>query len=92
MSVSRIRRNARLPGRLSQNDRIWSSNPRHFKSGCYERVTEITMAKGLALLNGDVLFHCLFKKSVPRKASLVDSIHFPVIAYVNSVYLIATHR
>jgi len=32
------------------------------------------------------------KKSVPRKAPLVDSIHFSVIAYVNSVYLIATHR
>src|ERR1700684_3489367 len=29
------------------------------------------------------------KKSVPRKTPLVDSIHFPVIAYVNSVYFIA---
>src|ERR1700744_5269558 len=62
MSVSRIRRNACLPGSLSQNARIWSSNTRHFKSGWYERVTEITMTKGLALLNGDVLFHCLFRE------------------------------
>ena len=32
------------------------------------------------------------KKSVPRKAPLVDSIHFAVIAYVNSVYFMAMHR
>jgi len=32
------------------------------------------------------------KKSVPRKAPLVDSIHFAVIAYVNSVYFMAINR
>jgi hypothetical protein len=41
----------------------------------------------------DTFFFIVYsKKSVPRKGLLVDSIHFPMLAYVNSVYLIATHR
>jgi len=87
MSVSRIRRNARLPGRLSQNYRIGSSNTRHFKSGCYERVAQIAMTKGLALLKGDVLFHCPFKEECTAERLIVDSIYFSVIAYVNGVHM-----
>jgi hypothetical protein len=50
------------------------------------------VTKGLAFLNGDVLFHCLFKKSVSRRGMLVDSIHFSVVAYVDDVYFIAIPR
>jgi len=39
-----------------------------------------------------VFFIVYSKKSVPRKWLLVDSIHFSVIVYVNSVYLIAMLR
>ena len=89
--VSRIRRDTRLPGRLSQNDCIGSSKPRHLKPSCYERVAQIAMTKGLAFLNGDGLFHCLFKKSVTRRRMIVDSIHFAVVTFVDGVYFIAIH-
>ena len=87
MSVSRIRRNARLPGRLSQNDCIGSSNTGHLKPGRHERVAQIAMTKGLALLNGEVLFHCLFKEQCNAESLIVDSIYFSVVSYVNGVYL-----
>ncbi len=70
MSVSGIRRDPRLPGSLSQNDCTGSSSTGHLEPGRHERVAQITVAKGLALLNGDVLFHCLFKKSVPPRGRL----------------------
>ena len=39
-----------------------------------------------------VFFIVYSKSSVPRKGLVVDSIHFSMVAYVNNVYLIATHR
>lgn len=81
-----------MPGCLSQNDRIGSSSPRHFKPGVYQRVAQIAMTKSLAFLNGDGLFHWLLKKSITRRRIIVDSIHFSVVAYVDSVYLLAINR
>jgi hypothetical protein len=50
------------------------------------------MTKSLAFLNGDGLFHWLLKKSITRRRIIVDSIHFSVVAYVDSVYLLAINR
>src|ERR1700736_5337490 len=69
MSVSRIRRDTRLPCCLPQNDCIGSSNTGHLEPGRHERVAQITVAKGLALLNGDVLFHCLFKEKCTAESA-----------------------
>jgi hypothetical protein len=50
------------------------------------------VAKGLALLHGNVLFHCLFTGECNAESLIVDSIYFSVIAYVNAVYLMAIPR
>jgi hypothetical protein len=50
------------------------------------------MTKGLALLDGQVLFHCLFKEQCNAESLIVDSIYFSVVSYVNGVYLRSIYR